>query len=107
MEKEVLKAVSLYTDALTLLDQYDHQTLKKPEGTQPIYRITYEECRTMVNAMEDTFHSDVFGVEKEKGKVEGIIAAVYQNVFGGDVYPSLEEKAANLLYFMIKDHPYF
>ena len=60
----------------------------------------------MVNAMEDTFKSDVFGVEKEKGKVEGILAAVYQNVFGGDVYPSLEEKAANLLYFMIKDHPY-
>ncbi len=56
--------------------------------------------------MEDTFHSDVFGVEKEKGKVEGILAAVYQSVFGGDVYPSLEEKAANLLYFMIKDHPY-
>ena len=48
----------------------------------------------------------MFGVEKEKGKVEGILAAVYQNVFGGDVYPSLEEKAANLLYFMIKDHPY-
>lgn len=60
----------------------------------------------MVNAMEDSFHSDVFGVEKEKGKVEGILAAVYQNVFGGEVYPSLEEKAANLLYFMIKDHPY-
>ena len=56
--------------------------------------------------MEDSFHSDVFGIEKEKGKVEGILAAVYQNVFGGDVYPSLEEKAANLLYFMIKDHPY-
>ncbi len=60
----------------------------------------------MVNAMEDSFHSDVFGVEKETGKVEGIPAAIYQNVFGGEVYPSLEEKAANLLYFMIKDHPY-
>ena len=78
----------------------------KPEGNQPIYRITYNECCAMVNAMEDTFQSDVFGVEKEKGKVEGIIAAVYQSVFGGDVYPSLEEKAANLLYFMIKDPPY-
>ena len=53
-----------------------------------------------------SFKSDIFGVEKEKGKVEGILAAVYQSVFGGDVYPSLEEKAANLLYFMIKDHPY-
>ena len=60
----------------------------------------------MVSHMEDSFKSDVFGVEKENGKVEGILAAVYQSVFGGDVYPSLEEKAANLLYFMIKDHPY-
>ena len=105
-EAEVLKAVSLYTNALMLLDQYDHQSLKKPTGSKAIYRITYEDCRNMVNAMEDSFHSDVFGIEKEKGKVEGILAAVYQNVFGGDVYPSLEEKAANLLYFMIKDHPY-
>ena len=105
-ETDVLKAVSLYTDALMLLDQYDHQSLNKPEGNKSIYRITYEECCRMVEAMEDTFHSDVFGVEKEKGKVEGILAAVYQSVFGGDVYPSLEEKAANLLYFMIKDHPY-
>lgn len=105
-EEDVLKAVNLYTDALMLLDLYDHQSLEKPAGNKPIYRITYEECRNMVNAMEDTFKSDVFGVEKEKGKVEGILAAVYQNVFGGDVYPSLEEKAANLLYFMIKDHPY-
>ena len=45
-------------------------------------------------------------LESESGKVEGILAAVYQDVFGGEVYPSLEEKAANLLYFMIKDHPF-
>ncbi len=105
-EADILRAVNLYTDALVLLDQYDHQTLEKPKGNQPIYRITYEDCRHMVDAMEDSFHSDVFGVEKEKGKVEGILAAVYQSIFGQDAYPSLEEKAANLLYFMIKDHPY-
>ena len=103
---EVLQAVNQYTNALTLLDEYDHQSLSKPKGNEPVYRITYEECRMMVDSMEDTFKSDVFGVEKETGKVEGIIAAVYQSVFGGDVYPSLEEKAANLLYFMIKDHPF-
>ena len=105
-EAELLKAVNLYTNALMLLDQYDHQSIKKPAGNKAIYRITYEECRNMVNEMEDSFHSDVFGVEKEKGKVEGILAAVYQSAFGKDAYPSLEEKAANLLYFMIKDHPY-
>jgi len=103
---EVLKAVNLYTQALTLLDKYDHQSLEKPEGNQPIYRITYADCRAMVDCMEDSFRSDVFGVEKEPGKIEGILAAVYQDVFGGEVYPSLEEKAANLLYFMIKDHPF-
>ena len=105
-QDDVLKAVNQYTEALQLLDQYDHQSLEKPEGNQPVYRITYEDCRAMVDRMEDTFNSDVFGVEKEKGKVEGILAAVYQDVFGGEVYPSLEEKAANLLYFMIKDHPF-
>ena len=105
-EAELLKAVNLYTNALMLLDQYDHQSIIKPTGNKAIYRITYEDCRNMVNEMEDSFHSDVFGVEKEKGKVEGILAAVYQSAFGEDAYPSLEEKAANLLYFMIKDHPY-
>ena len=61
-ESDILRAVNLYTDALVLLDQYDHQTLEKPKGNQPIYRITYEDCRHMVDAMEDSFHSDVFGV---------------------------------------------
>ena len=56
--------------------------------------------------MRDSFNTDVFGVEKEAGKVAGIIDAVYQSVFGEDAYPSIEEKAANLIYFMIKDHPY-
>ena len=79
---EVLQAVNQYTKALTLLDQYDHQSLERPDGNEPIYRITYEECRRMVDNMEDTFKSDVFGVEKEAGKVDGIIAAVYQSVYG-------------------------
>ena len=105
-QDDVLKAVNMYTQALQLLDRYDHQSLTKPEGNWPVYRITYEDCMRMVSGMEDTFRSDVFGVEKEPGKVEGILAAVYQDVFGGEVYPSLEEKAANLLYFMIKDHPF-
>ena len=105
-ESDILQAVNQYTDALLLLDQYDHQVVPRPEGNEPIYRITYEECCKMVDAMRDSFQTDVFGLEKEKGKVEGIIAAVYQSAFGEDAYPTLEEKAANLLYFMIKDHPY-
>lgn len=94
-EADILRAVNLYTDALVLLDQYDHQTLEKPKGNQPIYRITYEDCRHMVDAMENSFHSDVFGVEKEKGKVEGILAAVYQSIFGKDAYPSFAIKSTD------------
>ncbi|MCR4926858.1 MAG: virulence RhuM family protein [Lachnospiraceae bacterium] len=105
-EADVLRAVYEYTDALTLLDQYDHQSVSRPDGNQPIYRLTYEDCKTMVDAMRSSFKTDVFGVEKESGKVKGIIDAVYQSAFGEDAYPSIEEKAANLLYFMIKDHPY-
>ena len=105
-EADVLKAVNEYTEALLLLDKYDHQALSKPDGNKPVYRITYEDCVHMVAKMRDSFNTDVFGVEKESGKVAGIIAAVYQSVFGQDAYPSVEEKAANLLYFMIKDHPY-
>ena len=105
-EEEVLKAVNMYASALSLLDNYDHQVVSKPKGKETLYRLNYEECRRLIDAMEDTFSSDVFGVEKEEGKLNGILAAVYQNVFGQEVYPSIEEKAANLLYFLIKDHPF-
>ena len=105
-ESDVLRAVNEYTNALMLLDQYDNQALCTPDGNKPIYRITYEECVKMVEKMKKSFDTDVFGVEKETGKVAGIIAAVYQSVFGEDAYLTVEEKAANLLYFMIKDHPY-
>ena len=71
-EKDVLRAVNEYTEALLLLDQYDHQTLCKPDGSAPIYRITYDECTRMVGRMKDSFHTDVFGVEKEAGKVAGV-----------------------------------
>lgn len=105
-EKEVLNVVEAYSNALTLLDDYDHGTIPKPDGIASIYQLTYEECREMIDSMKYGNDSDVFGVEKEVGKLNGIIAAVYQNVFGTELYPSIEEKAANLLYFLIKDHPF-
>ena len=103
-EKEVLNVIEAYADALSMLDDYDHGCLEKPNGKDTIYRLSYEECRNLIDSMR--FESDVFGVEKEAGKLNGILAAVYQNVFGTEVYPSIEEKAANLLYFLIKDHPF-
>ena len=102
--KEVLNVIKTYANALSLLDDYDHGCINKPNGKTALYRLTYKECRELIDKMN--FNSDVFGVEKEEGKLEGILAAVYQNVFGQELYPSIEEKAANLLYFLIKDHPF-
>lgn len=103
-ESEVLNVIEAYQNALSLLDDYDHGSISKPKGTDSIYRLSYEECRKLIDKMR--FESAVFGVEKEEGKLNGILAAVYQNVFGQELYPSIEEKAANLLYFLIKDHPF-
>lgn len=105
-EKEVLNVIEAYSNALSLLDDYDHECISKPKGKDSIYQLTYEECRTLIDSMKYGGFSDVFGVEKEPGKLNGIIAAVYQNVFGQEIYPSIEEKAANLLYFLVKDHPF-
>lgn len=105
-EKEVLNVIEAYSNALTLLDDYDHGTIPKPDGIASIYRLTYEECRELIDSMKYGNYSDVFGVEKELGKLNGIIAAVYQNIYGTELYPSIEEKAANLLYFLVKDHPF-
>lgn len=107
IEQNALVNVILeYTSALNLLDDYDHQCLDKPKGNQTLYILKYKECKEIIDSMKFNIESSVFGVEKEKGKVEGILAAVYQNVFGQEMYPSLEEKAAHLLYFLVKDHPF-
>ena len=102
--KEVLSVIETYSNALSLLDDYDHGTISKPKGKNSIYELNYKECRDLIDSMK--FNSSVFGIEKEKGKLEGILAAIHQNVFGEELYPSIEEKAANLLYFVIKDHPF-
>lgn len=103
---DVLKVIQEYSRALQLLDDYDHQCVMQPEGTACTYRLQYNECMDLVHQMDFAKDSTIFGTEKESGKLEGILSAIYQSAFGQDVYPTLEEKAANLLYFIIKDHAF-
>lgn len=103
MEKEILKVINDYDKALTLLDCYDHQTLIKPKGNQTIYKLDYNECRMLIDMMK--FESSLFGVEKD-GSFNSSINAIYQTAFGEEVYKSIEEKAANLLYFITKNHSF-
>ena len=105
-KEELIKVINEYTRALDLLDNYDHQTLVKPKGEKTAYVMSYQEARDIIDSMKFNEMSSVFGVEKEQGKLNGIIEQVYQNVFGQELYPSIEEKAAHLLYFLVKDHPF-
>lgn len=105
-KEELSKVINEYTRALDLLDNYDHQCLEKPKGSKNDYVMTYDEAREIIDSMKFSEMSNVFGVEKEQGKLNGIISQVYQNVFGQELYPSVEEKAAHLLYFLVKDHPF-
>lgn len=105
-QEALVNVIEKYTKALDLLDDYDHQCLVKPKGNETLYKLSYSDCKTIIDSMKFKNMSSVFGVEKENGKLEGILAAIYQNIFGLEVYPSLEEKAAHLLYFIVKDHPF-
>ena len=107
IDHDVLESViNQYTNALDLLDNYDHNVLNKPKGNKTIYELTYVDCRNIIDSMKFNSTSKIFGMEKEEGKLNGILAAVYQNVFGQEVYPTLEDKASHLLYFIVKDHPF-
>ena len=103
---ELTEVIKTYTNALDLLDDYDHQRLEKPKGNDTIYKIEYNEARKIIDSMKFNNDSNLFGVEKENGKLNGILEAVYQNVFGTELYPTIEDKAAHLLYFLVKDHPF-
>ena len=104
--EDVLKVIQEYSRALQLLDDYDHQCIMQPEGTSCAYQLQYRECMDLIRKMNFSKDSSIFGTEKEPGKLEGILSAIHQSAFGQDVYPTLEEKAANLLYFIIKDHAF-
>ena len=106
MEEQLIEVINVYASSLDLLDSYDHQTLTKPKGNKTIYQLTYDNALEIINSMKFKDSSSLFGVEKEKGKLNGILVAVHQEVFGEEVYPSIEEKAAHLLYFLVKDHPF-
>lgn len=103
--KGIVQIISEYTRALNLLDDYDHQKLIVPKGTKKAkYKLTYEESRSIIKQMKKKFRdSALVGQEKDKS-FQGSIGAIYQTFDGKDVYPTIEDKAAHLLYFVTKNH---
>lgn len=103
--KQVLSVIEKYSLALDLLDDYDHQSMRRPRGNPAVYVLTYEECRTVIDSMKFSEDSALFGNEKDES-FKGSIGNIYQSFGGQDIYPTLEEKAANLLYFITKNHSF-
>ena len=104
--KQVLSVIEKYNNALDLLDSYDHQNMTRPKGNEATYILKYEECMEVIQSMRFGDESDLFGKEKDDS-FKGSIGNIYQSFGGVDIYESLEEKAANLLYFVTKNHSFF
>lgn len=103
--QDIIKVINNYSNALTLLDDYDHKTIIKPKGTINKNIITYEDCIEIINKLRFYNDSNLFALERNEGLKE-IIGTIYQTFSGNDLYPTTEEKAANFLYLIIKNHTF-
>lgn len=103
--KQILSVIEKYSDALEMLDSYDHQTMTRPKGNPATYTLDYEACMQVISQMRFGNESELFGREKDDS-FRGSIGNIYQSFGGQELYPSLEEKAAHLLYFVTKNHSF-
>ena len=101
--QEIIRVINNYSKAFNLLDDYDHQRLSKPKGNISYNKITYEDCLNVIRSLKFDEKSKLFALERNEG-LKSILGAIYQSFDGKDVYPSIEEKAANLLYLITKNH---
>jgi len=101
--KEILKVIGEYSKALDLLDDYDHKTLKKIDGSIDERKIEYKNCIEIINKLRFNEKSTLFAVERDRG-LESIIGNIYQSFAGKEIYKSVEEKGANFLYLIVKNH---
>jgi len=101
--KEILKVIGEYSKALDLLDDYDHRTLKKIKGNIDERKIQYNDCIDIINKLRFNEESSLFAIERDRG-LESIIGNIYQSFGGKDIYKSIEEKGANFLYLIVKNH---
>ncbi len=103
--KEIIKVINEYSNALNLLDDYDHKRVTKPKGTRNEQKVTYEECIDIINKLKFNSDSELFALERDNG-LASIINNIYQSFDGKDLYPTVEEKAANFLYLITKNHTF-
>lgn len=103
--KGILNVIGKYTKALDLLDEYDHKTIKKVNGTKDERVISYYDCKNVIQNLKFNEESKLFAIERQEG-LKAIVGDIYQTFDGNELYPSIEEKAANFLYMLVKNHPF-
>jgi hypothetical protein len=104
-KSEFFDLLTDFEKGLILLDDFDHQSFPKQAGGQKAtYQLTYEDARALIDALPFSQSSTLFGKERAEGLFKGSIASIYQTFDYQEVYPTLESKAAHLLYFLVKDH---
>ena len=103
--KEIIKVINNYSNALNLLDEYDHKRIIKPKGVTNDKEITYEDCINIINKLKFSNDSNLFALERNQG-LKAIIGNIYQSFDGVDLYPTIEEKGANFFYLVIKNHTF-
>lgn len=103
--REIIKVINNYSNALNLLDDYDHKRIIKPSGTKDNKKITYEDCINVISKLKFNNDSNLFALERDEGLKE-VIGTIYQSFDGKDLYPTIEEKAANFLYLITKNHAF-
>ena len=103
----ILKVISDYAFGLKVLDDYDNQKLEvKVVSRKKSYKINYQKAIKVIEKMKEQFNSSqLFGREKDES-FKGTVSTIYQTFNGKELYPSIEEKAAHLLYFTIKNHSF-
>lgn len=102
---EILDIVESYTDVFKLLDEYDRKQIPRPKGFTGTFMLDYDECIFLIKQMRGKFSSDLFSQEKDDS-FRSSISVINQSFDGQDLYPSVQEKAANLLYLIIKNHSF-
>lgn len=103
--KEIIKVINNYSNALNLLDDYDHKRIIKPKGVTNDKEITYEDCINIINKLKFSNDSNLFALERNQ-ELKAIIGNIYQSFDGVDLYPTIEEKGANFFYLIIKNHSF-
>ena len=102
---EIIKVINNYSSALSLLDDYDHKRITKPMGTKNDKQVTYEDCMNIIGKLKFNSDSNLFALERNEGLKE-VIGTIYQSFDGKDLYSTIEEKAANFLYLITKNHTF-